>query len=377
MKALLASTMNLDLSAIVNPPLMTADLPSIGGRIKATPDDFDVEEIAAYEPSGEGEFLYLWIEKRGMGAEYFTRQIAHRLGIAAGEVGTAGLKDRHAVTRQWVSVPAGVEPNLPHLAGDDLRVLRVSRHSNKLRAGHLHGNRFRILIRDVATAIDVPAVVAAVVARLRQNGLANFYGPQRFGHDGETLQLGLALLLDQPVPPGRDGRQPNLRNPFLRKLALSAVQSGLFNLYLAGRLTDGLLQQVLLGDVMAKWPFGGMFTAEDMAAEQARFDRREIVTAGPLFGRKTFPARHDAAGREEAILTDAGLQRSSFARFGKLLQGTRRHNLIYLDDLAATVEPAGVRLTFTLPAGSYATVLLRELMKTQLQDDEPPAAEQS
>jgi tRNA pseudouridine13 synthase len=360
--------MNLQPSATA-PPLATADLPGIGGRIKVVPEDFDVEEIPAYEPSGEGEFLYLWIEKRGMGAEYFTRQIAHRLGIAASEVGSAGLKDRHAITRQWVSVPASAEPNLSHLESADLRVLRVCRHSNKLRSGHLHGNRFRILIRDVANDIDLAGTADAIVARLQQQGLPNFYGPQRFGHDGETLQLGLALLLDQPVPLSRDGRRPNLRSPFLRKLALSAVQSGLFNLYLAQRMADGLLRRVLAGDVMAKWPFGGMFTAEDVAAEQARFDRREIVTAGPLFGRKTFPARHDAGAREAAVLAGAGLGPASFARFGKLLQGTRRHNLIYLEDLSATVESAGVRLTFTLPSGSYATVVLGELMKTQLQNE--------
>src|SRR5262245_66044597 len=97
---------------ILNPPLITADLPALGGRIKQEPEDFDVEEIPAYEPSGVGEHLYLWIEKRGLGAEFFVRQVAKRLGIAPGEVGAAGLKDRHAVTRQYVSVPAAIEPNL-------------------------------------------------------------------------------------------------------------------------------------------------------------------------------------------------------------------------------------------------------------------------
>src|SRR5262245_403717 len=127
------------------PPLLTADLPGVGGRIRVVPEDFEVEEIPAYEPSGRGDFLYLWVEKRGMGAEYFTRQVAHRLGVAAGEVGTAGLKDRHAVTRQMVSVPARAEERLPQLDGDGIRVLKASRHGNKLRPGHLHGNRFRIL----------------------------------------------------------------------------------------------------------------------------------------------------------------------------------------------------------------------------------------
>src|SRR5205814_6325698 len=122
------------------PPLLTSDLPGIGGKIKTIPEDFEVEEIPAYEPSGEGDFLYLWIEKRDMGAEYFTRQVAKRLDIPVGEVGTAGLKDRRAVTRQMVSVPGTVEARLPQLDGDGITVLRVSRHTNKLRPGHLHGN---------------------------------------------------------------------------------------------------------------------------------------------------------------------------------------------------------------------------------------------
>src|SRR5262249_42863729 len=128
------------------PPLLTADLPGIGGRIKTVPEDFEVEEGPAYQPSGSGDFLYLWIEKRGLGAQFFARQVAQRLGIPAGEVGTAGLKDRHAVTRQMVSVPAAAEQRLAQLEDDGIRVLRVSRHGNKLRPGHLHGNRFRILV---------------------------------------------------------------------------------------------------------------------------------------------------------------------------------------------------------------------------------------
>src|SRR4051812_9527981 len=114
-------------------PLLTADLPGIGGRLKTVPEDFDVEEVPAYQPSGSGDFLYLWLEKRDMGAEYFTRQIAKRLGIGPAEVGTAGLKDRRAVTRQFVSVPVAVEPRLPQLEGEGIRVLHVGRHNNKLK----------------------------------------------------------------------------------------------------------------------------------------------------------------------------------------------------------------------------------------------------
>jgi tRNA pseudouridine13 synthase len=129
------------------------------------------------------------------------------------------------------------------------------------------------------------------------------------------------------------------------------------------------LRTVLPGDVMAKLPAGGMFVAEDIAAEQVRFDAREIVTAGPIFGRKTFPAAVSAAEREAETLAASGLTSASFAGFGKLLQGTRRHNLVYVDDLAASWSPVGLRLSFTLPAGSYATVLLREITKCELMGD--------
>jgi tRNA pseudouridine13 synthase len=347
------------------PPLLTADLLGIGGRIKTVPEDFEVEEIPAYEPSGEGDFLYLWIEKRDLGAEYFVRQVAKRLGIPPAEVGTAGLKDRRAVTRQWISVPASCAERVAALDGDGLRVLSVSRHGNKLKTGHLHGNRFRILIRDAGPA--AAQRLEPILSRLDREGLPNFYGPQRFGRDGETVLLGLALLHNEP-PPVVAGRKPNVRSPFLRKLALSAAQSALFNHYLVRRLADGLMRRVLSGDVMAKWPFGGLFVAKDLPREQDRFDRRETVPTGPIFGRKTFAATGEAAAREEAVLTEAGLTRSSFHGFGKLMQGTRRHNLVYVDGLKATVEPDGVRLTFALPAGSYATVLLREVMKTPVTD---------
>src|SRR5262249_9526203 len=161
-----------------------------------------------------------------------------------------------------------------------------------LRPGHLHGNRFRILIREATGALDA---LTAAVTRLKELGLPNYYGPQRFGRDAETLHLGMQLLgarlpdQDATVIPKR---RPS---PFLKQLARSAVQSALFNHYLARRLEDGNLHKVLAGDVMAKVPFGGMFVAEDVEAEQARFDRREIVPAGPIFGRKTFAATGEAA----------------------------------------------------------------------------------
>ncbi len=337
-------------------PFLVPEFPGIGGRIKQQPADFEVEEIPAYEPCGHGEFLYLWIEKCDLGAEYFQRQVARRLGLRPEEVGAAGLKDRRAITRQWLSVPARAEPQLNRLDGDGIRLLNVNRHTNKLKPGHLRGNRFTVRVRQV----DSSAIMHLhqLLDQLRQRGMPNFYGPQRFGRDGETLRRGLVLLRETGASDAtrRDSR-------FLHKMALSAVQSALFNDYLTRRMADGLLPQVLAGDVMAKWPFGGIFTAEDPASEQRRFDQREIVHTGPMFGAKMYRPRGLAAEREAALLAAAGLSPAAFAGHGKLLQGTRRHNLVYVDDLTATFEGDNLLLRFSLPAGSYATVLLRELMK--------------
>ncbi len=343
----------------MKPPLLTAELPGVGGRIRVRVEDFEVEEVPSYEPSGSGDHLYLWIEKRGIAPEFFARTIAQKLGTHPGNVGTAGLKDRHAITRQWVSVPKECEPNVSKLDGDGIRVLKTGRHTNKLKPGHLRGNRFRILIRDANRDVDVNAILD----RIRAQGMPNFYGPQRFGRDGSTLELGLQCL---------SGKSPKRIRPFLFRFALSAVQSLLFNDTLSRRMRDGLFRTVLQGDVMAKWPLGGMFVAKDVPAEQLRFDAKEIVTAGPMFGKKTYPAEGVAAEREATVLSDNKLSLASFGGFGKLVMGTRRHNLVYLDDLTSAWEENGLRLSFTLPAGSYATVLLAEVMKTDIAEESDP-----
>jgi len=333
-------------------PHLTAGLPGCGGRIRVEPEDFDVTEIPAYEPSGSGEHLYLWIEKRGVGAEYFLKMLSNKLGVNPRDIGVAGLKDRHAVTRQWVSVPRVAEGRLQEINGEGITLLKSSSHNNKLRSGHLRGNTFNILIRDADSTINIQPILD----RILREGLPNYYGPQRFGRDGETSTLGLRLLAGDRV-----GRLP----PFKLKLVLSAVQSYLFNTVLARRQADGLLRTVLDGDVMMKWPAGGLFVAEDVSTEQARFEARETVTGGPMFGTHTFASRHAAFEREVAVLAEANLTAKSFEGFGTLVSGTRRHNLIYLDDLSAVREEAGLRLKFSLPSGSYATIVLSEVMKSE------------
>jgi tRNA pseudouridine13 synthase len=280
-------------------------------------------------------------------------------------VGTAGLKDRHAVTRQLVSVPEACLDRLASLEAQDLRVLNVSRHANKLRPGHLHGNRFRVLIRGVDC--DAEKKIIPLIELLQTGGMPNYYGAQRFGRGGETLALGMSLLR------GVGTGSRNL-NPFVRKLAVSAAQSALFNQYLARRFEDRLFDRVLPGDVMAKRTTGGLFVAEDVALEQPRYEVHETVPTGPMFGRKMFPSARDAAVREAAILESAGLTRTSFQGLGKLAQGTRRQIAVYVPDLSAVMEAEGMRLTFTLPAGSYATILLEEIIKKAIMDRDETAS---
>jgi tRNA pseudouridine13 synthase len=342
-------------------PLLTADRPGVGGRIRVSPDDFEVDEVPAYEPCGTGDHLYLWVEKRDVGPEHLARVLADRAGVPVGTVGTAGLKDRHAVTRQWVSLPKEAEPRLGHLDGDGIRVLRHSRHGNKLKPGHLRGNRFRILVRDAdRTRADD---LAAILDRVREHGLPNYYGPQRFGRDGSTVDLGLNILA---------GKQRRRVRPFQFKFALSAVQSVAFNRWLALRLADGLVRTVLPGDVLMKWPAGGIFVSDDPATDQPRFDAREVVQGGPMFGGRMYAARGVAAEREQAALAACGLPAAAFGGFGKLMSGTRRHALVYPDDLVHEWTADGLRLTFTLPAGSYATVLLAEVMKADAAAGDEP-----
>ncbi|HET6344551.1 MAG TPA: tRNA pseudouridine(13) synthase TruD, partial [Myxococcota bacterium] len=329
--------------------------------IKAIPQDFEVEEIPAYTPCGDGEHLFLWIEKTGLPAAALTKHVARSLELSPRDVGCAGLKDTHAVTRQFISVPAKSLPHLPRLETPQVRLLSHGLHRNKLKTGHLRGNRFTVVIRDPGP--DAAARAAAIVAHLEAFGVPNFYGQQRFGRDGQTLGMGLRALHGEAVP---ELDRPGAGS--LRRLALSSVQSALFNEVLSARLADGLLHTVLPGDVLQVCASGGPFVTDDVAREQTRFDAREVVLAGPMFGPKMRQATGVARAREDAVLTGHGLSLDDFARHGKLLLGTRRPLIMWPEGLTCAATADGLRLQFTLPAGAYATTVLRELIR----DDAPP-----
>ncbi|HUB07242.1 MAG TPA: tRNA pseudouridine(13) synthase TruD [Myxococcales bacterium] len=336
---------------------LTAGLPGVGGVAKVAPEDFEVEEIPAYEPSGSGEHLYLWVEKRARETREVAKAVARLLGVSEREVSWAGLKDRQAVSRQWLSVrtpqtPAAVE-------GDGFRALAISRHGNKLRPGHLKGNRFVIVLRG---ATDV-AAARAVLEVLVRRGAPNWFGAQRFGRGGDNAALGLALL-GQGAHPGLERAK---RDRFLRKLALSALQADLFNRVLAARLDASALDRAEQGDLLQKGDDGRgpLFLCERPEEDAPRVAAFEVSPTGPMFGPRMRQPGGEPARREAAVLVDAGIALALFERGGDETAGTRRPVRVRPWDAEATPVPEGLRIAFSLPSGAYATTVLREITKAE------------
>jgi tRNA pseudouridine13 synthase len=320
-----------------------------GGLLKTEPVDFQVEEIPAYAPEGAGDFHYLWVEKEDVAGPKLAKEIARRLGIDNGVVGIAGMKDRRAVTRQWVSVPVVEGLDLAAIDGPvgdagRITVLDASRHTNKLRTGHLKGNRFTIRLRDRDANTDT--ATAERLAHFEHVGFANAFGPQRFGN-GNSLRVGLDALSGRRV---RDRRQ--------LRLGVSAIQSWIFNTWLADRMSANLINVALEGDLLRKRESGGVFWCDEPAVDTARIQSGELVLTGPISGLKARRARGEAAALEEQALDAAGLELESFRAVKRLAPGTRRDALTFPSDCAVTREDDGLVLRFTLPSGCYATVLL-------------------
>lgn len=325
--------------------------------LREQPEDFRVDELPAYEPSGEGEHLYLRVEKRGLNTRNAIDQIAHKLGLDPRNAGWAGLKDRHATTSQWVSLhaPSPVEIAADTQIGEGLWVREVSRHGNKLRTGHLRGNRFALRLADTDPARDTD--VQRVLDTLARRGLPNYFGGQRFGHEGDNLTRALDWLVN-------GGKAP--RSPFLRKLWMSTYQAAIFNRVLDARLRDGTLDAALEGDVLRKEPAGGMFVCEAPDVDGGRVRDWEISPTGPMFGVKMRQAAAAVSETENAALEALGGNADLLARAKRHGEGTRRALRVRPEDVQRERRDDGLWLRFTLPAGSYATVLVRELTNTPL-----------
>jgi tRNA pseudouridine13 synthase len=349
-------------------PYLTTALVGTGGALRTTDDDFVVDEELPYAPSGAGDHVFVRIEKRGTTTVDAARALARTLGVRDRDIGIAGMKDRHAVTRQWLSLPPPVAPEQAlaiELPG--VRVLEAHRHAHKLRTGHVRANHFVLRVRgvDAGAAERARQILAALSV---PPGTPNWYGEQRFGRDGDNAARGRALVTGER-PLGRDRR--------LDRLMISALQSQLFNDWLTARIGDGLYRAVLAGDVLHKRG-GGMFVCDDPATDQARLDAGELVVTGPMFGeRMRLPGdASPALAREAEVLARAGVPRAAFGAVRALAEGTRRDAAVEV--AGATVAPVDgstIEVAFALPGGAYATAVMREVMKDgQPVDAGPPAA---
>jgi tRNA pseudouridine13 synthase len=336
-------------------PFITQDIAPVPAQLKQEPEDFEVEEIPAYLPVGSGEHLYLFVEKRGRNTPDVVRSLCEQLGANPENAGWAGLKDRRAITRQWISIQTPQTPDAAALVSEGVRVLELSRHANKLRSGHLKGNRFKLRLGNVDPAHD--ARIAQVLELLRTQGMPNYFGSQRFGFDGKNITSAHAWLVEGKRAPDK---------PFLRKLFVSSLQGALFNAQLGERIARGLFGTALDGDVMRKEDTGGVFISADPEADGPRVARWEISATGPMFGASMRSPERAALEFEQAALTPWNIDPRCFERARKLAEGTRRPLRVRPDQVQLERQGETVSLAFDLPKGSYATGLVAEITKSHI-----------
>jgi tRNA pseudouridine13 synthase len=391
---------------------LTASLPGTGGILRREPADFCVEEVPLYEACGEGEHLYLTVEKTGLTTFDLLRQLARALRCPERDIGYAGLKDARAVTRQTVSIPLRRPEDVAGLALPGVRILAARLHRNKLRLGHLAGNRFRIRIHQPeAEACARAETILGVLAEL---GVPNRFGDQRYGVLGNSHRIGRAIVtgdfaaavreivgdpgeilhpdwqaaalafragdlrtalerlprhchperrLLEVLRSGQPPREAVLALPRkLLRLYLSAYQSSLFDRLVDMRLTS--LEQLWPGDLAMKHVNGACFEVADPAAEQPRADAFEISPTAPLFGCKVRLAGGQAGLLERSLLDKEKLHLEAFRLPGGLtMEGERRPLRVPLSELSVQTDQGDLLLAFRLPKGSFATAVLHEVMK--------------
>ncbi len=398
-------------------PYLTSNLPGIGGIIKSSEADFIVEEIPRYEPCGEGTHVFFQIEKTGLTTLESIRRIARALGKKTRDIGYAGLKDARGITRQVLSIEHVDPQTVAQLDLPKITIVWTRLHTNKLKLGHQAGNRFEITIRD---CIESPLQTAQpIIEILKSQGMPNYYGPQRFGMRGNNATIAAAIMksdyteaiaciLGKPLPTDSDQiRQarmaydnndyetatgcwppqcrdelrlcktvvkaggPNERvwktiDQKIRRLYASAWQSEMFNRVVADRITQ--LAKLETGDVAWIHRNGACFSVEDATAEQPRCDSFEISPTGPMFGAKMKKPEGKPGLREQQLLENSGVTVDlKKTPDGIKLDGARRPLRVPVTDLSATEgteeDKPYLKLTFSLPSGSYATSLIREISK--------------
>jgi tRNA pseudouridine13 synthase len=336
-------------------PYLTASIPALGGRIRSTPEDFCVDERPLYLPCGEGEHLYIKITKRGLSTPDLVLRLSSQLHVKAQTIGVAGLKDAQAVTTQMVSLQ-GVKADAVAALATDERLLSVEvlgRHRNRLRKGHHAGTHFRLVVRDVREGSE--DLLSRLFDELVRRGVPNYFGPQRQGRSGTNFQLGAELLQDA----ARRNKMPRSKRIWF----MNAYQSYVFNQIVARRIET--IDRVLLGDWAMKSENGACFPVEQPDVEQLRADRFEISPTGPLFGSRAPWATGVPGDIERAVIAELGSTPDLLSKAGAEcgFRGERRALRVRLNDLAWSLDGSVLTLSFWLPPGSYATSVLREVVK--------------
>jgi tRNA pseudouridine13 synthase len=411
-------------------PFLTSDIAGVGGVIKTRPEDFFVEELPLYRPSGTGTHVYALMEKKGLGTREALDRLARAMNVARRDIGVAGLKDAHAVARQWISIEHVEPPQLERLSIPDVRILQTDRHTNKLKPGHLAGNRFTIRLRKLAAPVPEAAQTAQeVLSILGRRGVPNYFGPQRFGNRQDNHLLGKAVIrndatafadlflgrpredLDSPPVfearrlydegryeeaakawPGQffDQRRAlralaagkgNKKKVFytvdkhLKGLFISAYQSDLFNRVLAARMPD--IDRLLLGDMAYLHVNGACFRVEDPQVEQPRCERFEISPTGPLLGGRTTKLTGPAGEIENPILDGEDLSEQDLRQMKHFGARGGRRPLRFQPREAGVASGRDdhgpyLELRFALDAGCYATTLLSEITKDRIAETAEP-----
>jgi len=336
-------------------PCITPDLPGIGGKIKERPEHFIVEELPLYRPEGSGQHLYINLTRENLTTLELQKKLADLFGLRPSSVGFAGIKDKHARTTQTFSLMVGraeegflntvkkkIEESLP------VTVNWASLHRNKLRRGHLLGNRFAITITGLSEPKKALVQARKIADRLKRTGLPNYFGPQRFSKD--NIRRGLDII---------KGKKTGSR--WLRRFFISSYQSYLCNCYLARRLEMGLFDRILPGDIAKKYSTGGLFQVKDVREARLRYERGEISFTAPIFGSRMRPATGPARELEQAVLEQSDVTLEQLREAGA--KGTRRLGRLLVQNLELKLVPEGLLLTFSLPKGAFATTVLREIMK--------------
>lgn len=327
--------------------------PAGSGILKANPEDFVVVEDLGFEPDGEGEHILVRILKNGCNTRFVADALAKFLKIHAREVSFAGQKDKHAVTEQWLCarVPGNTMPDLSAFELEGCKVLEYARHKRKLRLGALQGNAFTLVLREVSDRADVEARLQAI----SEKGVPNYFGAQRFGIGGSNLQG--ALRWAQSAAPVRD------RNK--RSFWLSAARSALFNQIVNERLKKTDFNQVVDGDALQLAGRGSWFVAseEERVELQARVDAKTLMITAALPGSGDWGAQRAALAFEQQAVADAPELQALLVR--EKVEAARRAMLLYPQKLCWNWwDDVTVELRFWLPAGSFATSVVRELINT-------------